>query len=331
MPFEMTRIRELIKQIQHYISTNLLIKRIQRYIITKILSKLFAYAIIRFLIAAVILWVGFVRSFFITERSNLICVRVGLPIIGLINYLLAQINPEHFTIFTASIVYYYIGLQLITYDNFGALFAHFIAEKDHPISLLMTPLLCKPQSNMVKRYITWRATIGLITGKSAMTSTGRATLIVGVMTGTTFIGTTILNNAAQARARQEARQDAEKARQEARQEAREEAARARQEARQDAEKARQEAHQEAREEAARNHERAREEAAWASQYAEKEASARKEARKQAEKDAARAYQEAARAREEARQFELYKARHAEWKNSSWGKGPEPTWEDKKKK
>jgi len=274
----MTRIRELIK-------------RIQRYIITKILSKLFAYAIIRFLIAVVILWVGFVRSFFITERSSLICVRVGLPIIGLINYLLAQINPEYFTSFTASIVYYYIGLQLITYDNFGALFAHFIAEKDHPISLLMTPLLCKPQSNMVKRYVTWRATIGLITGKSAMTSTGRASIIVGLISATAYVGTTILNNAEQARARNDARKEAENARQ-----------------------------------------HASEEAAWARQAAEKEAARASEeaarARKEARKDARK---EAARAREEARQFELYKARHTAWKNSSWGKGPEPTWEEKKKK
>lgn len=212
-----------------------LINRIQSYIITNVLTKLLKYTIIRFLIAAVILWVGFVRSFFITERSGVICVKVGLPIIGLINGLLIHLDPEHFSIFTASIVYYYIGLQLITYDHLGALFAKLIAENDHPISLLMTPLLCKPRSNMVKRYVTFRAAMGLITGKGTMTSTGRAAIFVGALTSVTFLGDGILKRADAARARQEAREDAEKARLQASLDA----ARARQDARDEARIARQ--------------------------------------------------------------------------------------------
>jgi hypothetical protein len=199
--------------------------------------------------------------------------------------------PEYFSTFTTSIVFYYIGIQLMTYDHLGALFAKLIAENDHSISLLMTPLLCKPRTNMVKRYVTWRAAMGLITGKGTMTSTGRATIIVGVMTSVTFLGDSVIKHAAEARARQEAREEAARAR------------------------------QQASEEAAKN--RAYE---WAKLQVKLEATRR--AREEACKEAARTRQEAAKARE----YEIYKAHHATWQNASWGnRGPEPTWEEKKKK
>ena len=71
---------------------------------------------------------------------------------------------------------------------------------------------------------------GLIVGKSAMSATGRATIIVGAFTSVSYVSDGILRRIADAQARKELMEEAARVRQQASQEA----ARARQQASQEA-------------------------------------------------------------------------------------------------
>lgn len=137
-----------------------------------------------FLIAC--LWILYVRSFFIKDRTYFV-VFYFLPFMTTLFIFLTYIFPDIFTGFSAFYFHMYLGSQFIIYDEIGSRISHnFINTPDSIFSHQNLQHFLNHR-NVVVRHISFTAISNIIIGKTAMTATGRATLVVGAFTGSAWL------------------------------------------------------------------------------------------------------------------------------------------------
>lgn len=124
-----------------------------------------------------------IRFFFMRLPTEKFISRV-LPIISSIILCLTHIYPQYFSLFTLFYVHTYIGIQLEMYDNLGSRISYHVLNNPNPLFTANFLLLKSNNSkNQIIRSITFSAWSGLLVGKTQMTATGRATLLIGIGSG----------------------------------------------------------------------------------------------------------------------------------------------------
>lgn len=86
------------------------------------------------------IWILFIRSFFITEKSYRICIFL-MPIMNLIFVILSNLYPMVITQFTCMYFFMYFGTQVIVYDFLGSKITDHILSNTDPILLFTTLLI----------------------------------------------------------------------------------------------------------------------------------------------------------------------------------------------
>lgn len=141
------------------------------------------------------IWVLFVRSFFMTDMSYKICVAL-IPMINCLFIYLSNLYPGQVSGFTATWFFIFIGIQLLTYDEMGSRISHHILNSSDPI-LSVTSLIILKNKPIFTRYgSTSTFFFNAFIGKTAMSATGRATLIGGAFTGGAWLYNEHLNRRA---------------------------------------------------------------------------------------------------------------------------------------
>jgi hypothetical protein len=132
------------------------------------------------------LWILYVRSFFIKDRTSIIVLYV-LPMITCVFIFLANMFPDIFNGFSAFYFQMYLGSQLLIYDEIGSRISYNLYNHADPIlsQQHMQPFL--QHRNIIVRHMSFVSISNVIIGKTAMTATGRATLVVGAFTGSAWL------------------------------------------------------------------------------------------------------------------------------------------------
>lgn len=130
----------------------------------------------------------YVRSYFISEKSHKIFITKVLPFITFMFFFLnVTMSPTYFNAFTHFSFCLWLGTSLITYDLLGSKISHDLCNNEVPLLCLTTLTGLSNSSNVFKRHFGWKAISGVIIGTTKMSSTGRASLIVGTCTGGTWL------------------------------------------------------------------------------------------------------------------------------------------------
>jgi hypothetical protein len=81
-----------------------------------------------------------------------------------------------------------IGLNLLAYDKIGSQISTVLLnEEEHPLTLLLMPLLVTGRPKTLRRHIFGTALKGLFIGNGTMTPGGRAVIIASLVTGATLL------------------------------------------------------------------------------------------------------------------------------------------------
>jgi hypothetical protein len=146
------------------------------------------------------IWVLFVRSFFITEKSKNIFI-MFIPLLAIIIILLSKYFPQIDPDFLYSYILLWSGINLIGYDKIGSIISDNTLNSIDPIISITYLLGLKHSNHHFKRFVGSSSLSSIIFGKTVMTTTGRATLIAAGFAGTTMLYNEHLNRkAANARA-----------------------------------------------------------------------------------------------------------------------------------
>ena len=106
-----------------------------------------------------------------------------VPLITGIFICLHEIHPQLFSAFASCRFFLILGIQLIAYDEIGTRIAHNTLCEQHPVLSLTLLTRLSNKKNIIVRHISFSAVTSLIVGKTPMTATGRASLMVGAFTG----------------------------------------------------------------------------------------------------------------------------------------------------
>lgn len=130
----------------------------------------------------------FIRSFFVTEKSQIFWIKTILPLTSAFFLVLNSYFPTLFNFFTLSYCYLACGANLMAYDYLCVMIAqNTLGNTETPLLCYATIVSLKKSPNILKRYIGTKVAFGLIIGKTPMTSTGRATIVVGVCSGASWL------------------------------------------------------------------------------------------------------------------------------------------------
>ena len=109
------------------------------------------YGWLKKLIILLCIWVLYVRSYFIIDRT-LFFIKIIIPLITVLFILLSRINPERFTNLTATYFFLWLGMQLIIYDELSSRISSYFSENTDAL-LSITILINLSQSkNIIKRH-----------------------------------------------------------------------------------------------------------------------------------------------------------------------------------
>lgn len=165
-----------------YILLNMPKKRSFSYLPVKVKQYSFLIKILRKFLIIPCLFVLYIRSFFIKDRTHLFLMFFA-PFTSAIFILLSNIYPDIFTIFSACYFYLWLGIQLMLYDTLGSHISFHALNDIDPVFSVTTLIVLKNHRNFIIRHISYSVFKSLVIGKTAMSATGRASLIVGTTTG----------------------------------------------------------------------------------------------------------------------------------------------------
>lgn len=134
-----------------------------------------------------------IRQFFIRERPWIIYLIGG---VFLINLLYPNHFFTHFTMIQYILFNAILGANLISIDNLGSFFSDILinhSETTFAATYLSLTKRGLAHSHVIIRTIVTRSIAGIIFGKTPMTSTGRATIGVAVISGAGYLYNEHLN------------------------------------------------------------------------------------------------------------------------------------------
>lgn len=191
---------------QEYLLTSVVLFNKKKYYLRKIFRPIFLYVL-------------FIRSFFLTDKSQ----HILLTSLPLISMLFVSLNKYSLSFSNFSNFYLFIlmGIYLIAYDNIGSQISFNIINDYDPIISISYLISLKKNKLMLKRFLGGLTWSGVVIGTTKMTQTGRATLIAGFCTGTVWLFNSYLDRKSATQDRQaaneRAHQDREAANERARQ------------------------------------------------------------------------------------------------------------------
>lgn len=97
---------------------------------------------------------------------------------------LSHLFPDIFSAFTATYFFIWLGVQLIFWDFIGSVVVTHINTNPDPIISITTLISLQNNHKFLRKYIGFKT---LIMGSTPMTATGRASLIVGLCTGSAWL------------------------------------------------------------------------------------------------------------------------------------------------
>ena len=145
--------------------------------ITFVLSLGFKY-----LITVYASWILFVRSFFLKETPYFI------PIMALLAHanLYVKVLPQY-GITSITFLFLWMGVYLIAIDSLGSLISSYALSGTTNLFDQVIPFLTKERSSMIEIFYKSAGYSAILIGKTAMTATGRASLIIGGGTGIGYL------------------------------------------------------------------------------------------------------------------------------------------------
>jgi hypothetical protein len=146
-----------------------------------------------YLVYIYMFFIFLIRQYFIKERPYIIYM-IGL--IFMINLLYPNVFFPVFHITQYIMFNLILGLNLVSWDNMGSIFSDILIN--HPDTVFSTTYLTLTKKGLnhpsiIVRYTFSRAAAGVIFGKTPMTSTGRATIGVAVISGVGYMYNEHLN------------------------------------------------------------------------------------------------------------------------------------------
>jgi hypothetical protein len=146
-----------------------------------------------YLVYIYMFFIFLIRQYFSKERPwiiyaigiifmvNLIYPAIFFPVFGITHYIMFNLL---------------LGLNLVSWDNIGSMFSDILIN--HPDTVFSTTYLTLTKKGLnhpsiIVRYTFSRAAAGVIFGKTPMTSTGRATIGVAVISGVGYMYNEHLN------------------------------------------------------------------------------------------------------------------------------------------
>ena len=151
-----------------------------------LLIKLNKSSFFRKLFTCVTFYILYIRSFFIKDVTHAF-LTICVPGINMVLIFLSKFYPDLFNLFFTTYALLWIGLQLQIFDYLGSRLSSYILHDPDPIVSMTTFLLLTRHPNIVVRHVSAASVTSLVIGKTAMTATGRATLMVGLGTGTVWL------------------------------------------------------------------------------------------------------------------------------------------------
>jgi hypothetical protein len=133
------------------------------------------------------LFIFTIRSFFLKERPGIFYF-IGL--ITIINLTYKNVFFPFITFGSYVLFHLIFGLYLINLDRLGYVFSDVLINYSNtPFSLGFTALQNKLKQNRFSlvRYVSFRSNLGVIFGKTPMSSTGRASLVICVVSGAGYM------------------------------------------------------------------------------------------------------------------------------------------------
>lgn len=152
----------------------------------------FFYRLIRNILYYISLFFLILRTFFIEDRT-MYFLKYIVPTITTCFLGLSHLFPDIFSAFTATYFFLWLGMQLILCDLIGSFVVTHIKTNLDPVLSVTTLISLQHNQKYLRRFIGFKA---LIVGTTPMTATGRASLIVGVCTGTAWLANNYLDRQA---------------------------------------------------------------------------------------------------------------------------------------
>jgi hypothetical protein len=128
-----------------------------------------------------------IRQYFIKERPYIIYL---IGFVFMINLIYPNVFFPAFHITQYILFNLIFGLNLVSLDNLGSIFSDILLN--HPDTVFSATYLTLTRKGLnhrsaIVRYVFTRAVAGVVFGKTAMTSTGRATIGVAVISGAGYL------------------------------------------------------------------------------------------------------------------------------------------------
>ena len=133
---------------------------------------------LKYLLTIYASWILFVRSFFLIERPWIIPVLILLAHANL--YL--KILPDY-DIISVTHFFLWFGIYCIGIDSLGSMISSYALSNTPNLLDQLLPFLNEKPKNILTDYYRCSGITALIIGKTAMSSTGRAAIVVGVISG----------------------------------------------------------------------------------------------------------------------------------------------------
>jgi hypothetical protein len=139
-------------------------------------------SMVKYIVTLYASWLLFIRSFFINEKPWLIPLMV---VIFHLNVYL-EIFP-FFDMVRIAQFFLWLGIYCIAIDNLGSIISTYALSGTSNLFDNVIPFLTKERGNFVESFYKNSGYAALIMGKTAMTATGRASLIIGVLSGAGYL------------------------------------------------------------------------------------------------------------------------------------------------
>jgi|SRR5580698_570162 hypothetical protein len=156
---------------------------------SSLFGKLLEYKVFSFYVKCFCTYIFYVRGLFTHPKGLVIFCYAILPSITTLFITLHQEYPTKFSNLSYAQFCIVLGITLLTYDYLGSMISTILIEqKEHPLSLLLLPLLTKSKhGNIIKRHVYGTAFNAYFIGKSPMTAGGRAALLAGICSGAAYL------------------------------------------------------------------------------------------------------------------------------------------------
>jgi hypothetical protein len=138
--------------------------------------------IVKYIVTLYASWLLFIRSFFINEKPWLIPLLVVMFHLNL--YL--KIFP-FFDMVRIAQFFLWLGIYCIAIDNLGSIISAYALSGTPNLFDDVIPFLTKERGNFIGNFYQNSGYAALIIGKTAMTGAGRASLIIGVVSGAGYL------------------------------------------------------------------------------------------------------------------------------------------------